>query len=100
MKSSFSKFESRSIGKKLSQLSLKSETAKICRKRNLPVNDLVGVQDTLGEPTGKFNYLVWYTKPESAETPFSAIKPTGWGKEFSDTNDQVSILCLIILQKL
>ena len=99
MKNTFSTFESRSLGKKLSQLSLKSETAKICRKRNLPVNNLIGVQDTLGEHTGKFNYLVWYTKPESAEIPFSSIKPTGWGVEFSGI-DQVSNLCLTILLKL
>lgn len=97
MKSSFSKFDKRNLGIKLSQLSLKSETAKICRKRNLPINDLVGERDLLGQPSGKFDYFVWYTKPESAETPFSEIVPSGWGKEFEH---QVSISCLEIFLKL
>lgn len=44
----------------------------------------MGIRDTLGEPSGKFDYLVWYTKPESADTPFSQIVPSGWGEEFQE----------------
>lgn len=94
MKSSFPKFDQRNLGKKLSLLSLKSETAKILRKRNQPINNLVGQRDLLGEPSGKFDYFVWYTKPESAETPFSEIVPTGWGEDFDQNS--VSKLCLIL----
>lgn len=90
MKISFSKFEHRSLGRNLNHLILTNETAKIYRRRNLPVNELIGQKDLLGEPSGKYNYYVWCTKPESADTPFSEIKPTGWGEEFFE-EDSVSI---------
>ena len=34
--------------------------------------------DTLGQPSGKFDYLVKYTAPESSSILFKDIQPSGW----------------------
>jgi hypothetical protein len=34
--------------------------------------------DLLGQPSGKFDYLVKYTAPESAEIPIEEVTPNGW----------------------
>ncbi|CEJ16363.2 polyprotein [Mulberry badnavirus 1] len=43
------------------------------------------VWDTLGEPSGKFDYFVKYSAPEWAKNPVK-IEPTGW--ESSDEGDE------------
>ena len=43
-----------------------------------------GVEDLLGQPSGKFNYKVFYTKPPSFDIPIESIMPGGWGEEFDD----------------
>ena len=40
------------------------------------------VWDTLGEPSGKFDYMVKYTAPESSKIRIEDIQPTGWGDSF------------------
>ncbi|TYH61116.1 hypothetical protein ES332_D07G027800v1 [Gossypium tomentosum] len=37
--------------------------------------------DTLGEPSGKFDYMVKYTAPPSARVRRETIIPTGWGTD-------------------
>ena len=39
------------------------------------------IWDTLGEPSGKFDYLVKYSAPESSKIPIEDVKPTGWGDD-------------------
>ena len=34
--------------------------------------------DTLGQPSGKFDFLVKYTAPASSRVRFEDIQPTGW----------------------
>ena len=43
-----------------------------------------GVEDLLGQPSGKFDYKVFYTKPPSFDIPIESIMPKGWGEEFDD----------------
>jgi hypothetical protein len=40
------------------------------------------VWDTLGQPSGKFDFLVKYTAPESSKISIEDIQPTGWGDPF------------------
>ena len=40
------------------------------------------VWDTLGEPSGKFDYMVKYTALESSKIRIEDIHPTGWGDSF------------------
>ena len=42
------------------------------------------VEDLLGQPSGKFDYKVFYSKPPSYDIPFESIIPEGWGDEFED----------------
>ena len=42
------------------------------------------VEDLLGQPSGKFDYKVFYSKPPSYDIPFESIIPGGWGDEFED----------------
>ena len=43
-----------------------------------------GVEDLLGQPSGKFDYKVFYSKPPSYDIPIELIVPGGWGDEFDD----------------
>ena len=43
-----------------------------------------GVEDLLGQPSGKFDYKVFYSKPPSYNIPIESIVPGGWGDEFDD----------------
>ena len=43
-----------------------------------------GVEDLLGQPSGKFDYKVFYTKPPSFDVPIESIIPEGQGDEFED----------------
>src|ERR1044072_6249405 len=50
------------------------------------VNEAVPeVWDTLGQPSGKFDYMVKYTVPESYKIPIEDVKATGWG-DYADVN--------------
>ena len=42
------------------------------------------VEDLLGQPSGKFDYKVFYSKPPSYDIPMESIIPEGWGDEFED----------------
>ena len=47
-----------------------------------------GVEDLLGQPSGKFDYKVFYSKPASNDIPLEMIVPTGWGDEFEDEDNE------------
>ena len=38
----------------------------------------------MGQPSGKFDYKVFYSKPPSYDIPIESIMPGGWGDEFED----------------
>ena len=42
------------------------------------------MEDLLGQPSGKFDYKVFYSKPPSYDIPIESIMPGGWGDEFED----------------
>ena len=42
------------------------------------------VEDLLGQPSGKFDYKVFYSKPPSYDIPIELIIPGRWGDEFED----------------
>src|SRR3954467_15558785 len=42
------------------------------------------VWDTLGEPSGRYDFLVKYTTPQSSFIAMEDIAPTGWGDQFED----------------
>ena len=47
--------------------------------------------DTLGESSGKFDYLVRYDAPESAQIRMEDIQPTGWD-EAEEQHDQIAVI--------
>ena len=42
------------------------------------------IEGLLGQPSGKFDYKVFYSKPPSYDIPIESIMPGGWGDEFGD----------------
>ena len=46
--------------------------------------DAEKIEDLLGQPSGKFNYKVFYSKRSSYDIPIESITPEGWGDEFKD----------------
>ena len=42
------------------------------------------VEDLLGQPSGKFDYKVFYSKPPSYDILIESIIPRGYGDEFKD----------------
>src|ERR1051325_8382995 len=58
-------------------LRLKLERVQITK----PASPQKEIWDTLGEPSGKFDYLVKYSAPESSKIPIEDVKPTGWGDD-------------------
>ena len=46
------------------------------------------VEDLLGQPSSKFDYKVFYSKPPSYDIPLEIIVPTGWGDEFKDEDNK------------
>ena len=42
------------------------------------------VEGLLGQPSGKFDYKVFYSKLSSYDIPIESIVPGGWGDEFKD----------------
>ena len=47
-----------------------------------------GVEDLLGQPSGKFDYKVFYTKPAHNEIPLKTVMPSRWGDEFEDKDNE------------
>ena len=41
--------------------------------------DVEKVEDLLGQPSGKFDYKMFYSKPPSCNIPIELIIPGGWG---------------------
>ena len=59
----------------------------ISKPKKKPVKPLKmqrGVEDLLGQPSGKFDYKVFYSKPPLYDIPIKSIVPGGWGDEFDD----------------
>ena len=54
------------------------------KEAKIPKQPQRGVEDLLGQPSGKFNYKVFYSKPPSYDIPIESIVPGGWGDEFDD----------------
>ena len=46
--------------------------------------DAEKIEDLLGQPSGKFDYKVFYSKPPSYDIPIESIIPGGWGDKFED----------------
>ena len=46
--------------------------------------DVEKVKDLLGQPSEKFDYKVFYSKPPSYDIPIKSIIPEGRGDEFDD----------------
>ena len=46
--------------------------------------DAEKVEDLLVQPSGKFDYKVFYSKTLSYDIPIESIAPEGWGDEFED----------------
>ena len=42
------------------------------------------MEDLLGQPSGKFDYKVFYSKPPSYDILIESIIPRGWGDDFDD----------------
>ena len=51
-----------------------------------PKND-EKVKDLLGQPSGKFDYKVFYSKPSSYNLPIELIMLKGWGDKFDDNEE-------------
>ena len=49
-----------------------------------PKRSQKGVEDLLGQPSGKFDYKVFYTKSPYFHIPIESIIPGGWGDEFEN----------------
>ncbi|XP_050910801.1 uncharacterized protein LOC127125988 isoform X3 [Lathyrus oleraceus] len=45
--------------------------------------------DRLGQPSGKYDYLVKYNAPESSQIDINAIQPSGWGEASSEDNEEI-----------
>ena len=46
--------------------------------------DVEKVEDLLGQPSGKLDFKVFYSKPPSYDIPIESIVPGGWRDEFDD----------------
>ena len=42
------------------------------------------MEDLLGQPSGKLDYKVFYSKPPSYDISIKSIVPGGWDDEFDD----------------
>src|ERR1044072_2786414 len=57
------------------------------------VNETIpSVWDTLGQPSGKYDYMVKYFVPESYKIPIEDVKATGWGDEFPEDYADVNTI--------
>ena len=54
------------------------------KKPLTPKQSQRGVEDLLGQPSGKFDYKVFYIKPPSFNILIELIMPRGWDQEFDD----------------
>src|ERR1051325_4950160 len=50
------------------------------------------VWDTLGQPSGKYDYMVKYTVPDSYKIPIEDVKVTGWGDDFLEDYADVNTI--------
>src|ERR1051325_9991525 len=50
------------------------------------------VWDTLGQPSGKYDYMVKYTVPDSYKIPIEDVKATGWGDDFPEDYADVNTI--------
>src|ERR1051325_2837869 len=79
-------------------LFLKPPVENLCedmsKKLNIEdVNETVpDVWDTLGQPSGKFDYNVKYSVPESYKIPIEDVKVTGWGDDFPEDYADVNTI--------
>ena len=46
--------------------------------------DVKRVEYLLGQPSGKFDYKVFYSKPPSYDIPIESLVPGGWEDKFDD----------------
>ncbi|KAK2393980.1 hypothetical protein QL285_055867 [Trifolium repens] len=46
--------------------------------------------DLLGQPSGKYDYYVKYTAPESSEIPIEAVTPSGWKSNSNEEQEAES----------
>ncbi|KAK2381926.1 hypothetical protein QL285_069493 [Trifolium repens] len=46
--------------------------------------------DLLGQPSGKYDYYVKYTAPESSEIPIEAVTPSGWKSNSNEEQESRS----------
>ena len=46
------------------------------------------VEGLLGQPSGKFDYKVFYSKPPSYDIPIKSIVPSRWGDEFENEDNE------------
>ena len=46
------------------------------------------MEDLLGQPSDKFDYKVFYSKPPSYDVPIESIIPRGWGDKFEDDESE------------
>ena len=64
--------------------------------KNLKIEDVrktvPKVWDTLGQPSGKFDYMVKYIVPESYKIPIEDVKVTGWGDDFPEDYADVNTI--------
>src|ERR1051325_11720761 len=64
--------------------------------KNLKIEDMSEtmpeVWDTLGQPSGKFDYMVKYSVPESYKIPMEDVKVTGWGDDFPEDYADVNTI--------
>ena len=63
---------------------MKTLTSKPKKKTHEAPKDVEKVEDLLGQPLGKFDYKVFYSKPPSYDIPIESIIPEGWDDEFND----------------
>ena len=54
--------------------------------------DVERVEDLLGQPSEKFDYKVFYSKPPSCDISIESIVPGGWEDEFDDDTVQDSLI--------
>src|ERR1044072_1958067 len=78
-------------------LFLKPPVQKLCEDMSkLKIEDLgeaeLSAWDTLGQPSGRFDYMVQYTVPESYKIPIEDVKVTRWGDEFPEDYADVNTI--------
>src|ERR1044072_2571805 len=64
--------------------------------KNLKIEDVskaeLEVWDPLGQPSGKFDFMVKYTSPKSYKIPIEDVKATRWGDDFPEDYADVNTI--------